>query len=101
MEPLGQFLKKRYGRTFGFALPIILGCVALGMLGNVLEKNGVSHESADMVVLFGVLIMVAIAVLVMFSRSALPGPLGRWQKLWRDIPTWKARRNEYDQTKKE
>ena len=98
MDSTGQFLKKRYGRTFGFALPIILACIGTGMLLNYLEARGASRQTLDGVGAIGIATILIVSTLTIVLRRPLPGPLGRWQKLWQSIPTWRERRAEQPKT---
>ena len=99
MDSTGTFLKKRYGRTLGFALPIILACIGTGMLLNYLEDRGASRQTLDGIGAIAIALILIISTLTIVLRRPLPGPLGHWQRLWQSIPTWKARTAE--QTKAE
>ena len=93
-DSLGTFLKKRWGYSIGFALPIVLACVGLGILGNILDSRGVPRDTTDGVLIVGMVLVVVLAGIAMFARRPLPGLYGRWQKLWQSIPTWKERRRK-------
>jgi len=94
MDSLGNFYKKRLGRTFGFALPIILACVALGITGNIMDSRGYPQTTVDGVLELGIFLILIISCLAMFLRKPLPGIFGKWQALWRGIPTWQERLKE-------
>ncbi len=94
MERFSSFLKRRYGHACAFAVPVVLACVLLGVLGNVLEAHGVPREAVDGVLVVSMCLLVGAVGFVMFTRRTMPGLLGRWQRLWRTMGSWRERRAE-------
>ncbi len=91
MDSLGRFFAKRYGYAVAVMLPVVGGCVVIGLVLNVLGARGASRGLQDGIAIFGMLLLMTLFGVVILAHRPLPGPFGAWQRLWKRIPTWNGR----------